>query len=176
MYQSEWYIGTWDPIAQLSLIQQNNSPYALVHQSSQADEIYFSLDGTQPQPWTTDSLFVGSLAPGIHSVELFAGRCGRWDTTSVDFNIVVSSVAYSQTELLTAYPNPATNQLTIDLSEKWIDAVIEVYDLRGAWISTTRSKGNRKVIIDCTLLSEGTYTLMMTEENRRAVGSFVVVK
>jgi hypothetical protein len=99
-----------------------------------------------------------------------------WDTTSVEFNIAVNSVASTNMEILSAYPNPACDQLTIELSEEWKDAAIDVFDLRGALMMSTRSNGARKIIVDCTKLSEGTYTLVMTEGNRKAVGSFVLVK
>ena len=176
MNQSAWYIGTWDPIAQLSLVEQNDSPYAFVQTSSQADDIYYAIDNAQLQPWTADSLFVGTLQPGSHLIELIAGRCGMWDTTSIAFNIAVNSVASTNVDILSAYPNPTRDQVTIELSEEWKNVAIDVFDLRGALMMSTRSNGARKVIVDCTTLSEGTYTLVMTEGNRKAVGNFVLVK
>jgi len=176
MNQSAWFIGTWDPIAQLSLVEQNDSPYAFVQTSSQADDIYFAIDNAQLQHWTADSLFVGTLQPGSHSIELIAGRCGMWDTTSIAFNIAVNSVASTNVDILSAYPNPTRDQVTIELSEEWKNVAIDVFDLRGALMMSTLSNGVRKVIVDCTTLSEGTYTLVMTEGNRKAVGNFVLVK
>jgi hypothetical protein len=157
-------------------VEQNDSPYAFVQTSSQADDIYFAIDNAQLQPWITDSLFVGTLQPGSHSIELIAGRCGLWDTTSIAFNIAVNSVASTNVDILSAYPNPARDRVTIELSEEWNDVAIDVFDLRGALMMSTRSNGARKIIVDCTALSEGTYTLVMTEGNRKAVGSFVLIK
>jgi hypothetical protein len=176
MNQSEWYIGAWDPIAQLSLVQQNDTPYAFVQSSTQADDIYYAIDNAQLQPWTADSLFVGTLLPGSHTIELIAGRCGMWDTTSVAFNIVVNAINNAAAEILSTYPNPASDQLTIDLTEKWNDALLEVYDFRGALISSTRNNGNSKVVLDCAHWPGGSYTFVVSEGKRKAIGTFMLVK
>jgi hypothetical protein len=176
MNQSEWDIGIWDPIAQLSLVQQNDTPYAFVQSSTRADDIYYAIDNAQLQPWIADSIFVGTLQPGSHTIELIAGRCGMWDTTSIAFNIAVNAINNATAEILSTYPNPASDQLTIDLTEKWNDVVLEIYDLRGVLIASTRNKGNRKVVLECAHWAEGTYTFVISEGNKKAIGTFMLVK
>lgn len=173
---SEWYIGDWDPVAQLSLVEQNNSPYAIVQSSQYADEIYYCIDNLELQPWSEDSLFIGPLEPGDHFVELYAGRCGVWDTTSVYFDFVFNSITSLEDKELSVFPNPASNHLSIQLPDKWNDVTLDVFTTQGKWIMSTPNTGRNLVSIDCTNFPKGSYTIVMKNGNQRASGTFIVVK
>ena len=173
---SDWYIGDWDPIAQLSLIEQSNSPYAVVQSSLNTEEIFYSIDGLEQQPWSEDSLFIGSLEPGNHSLDLIAGKCGIWDTTYLSFDIILNSISSMKDIEPSAYPNPVSNFLSVELPVEWNDAAINVYDAQGGLKISTRSFGKSLVTLDCSKLTAGTYRFVLIEEEKKAVGSFLVLK
>ena len=173
---SEWYIGDWDPIAQLTLVEQNNSPYAIVQSSEYADEIYYSIDNLELQPWSEDSLFIGPLEAGDHIVELYAGRCGVWDTTSVYFNLVANAITSVDELELSVFPNPASNQVSVELPDHWNDVTLDVFTAQGKWIMSTQNAGRNQVSIDCTNFPKGSYTIVMKQGNQKASGTFIVVK
>ena len=173
---SEWYIGDWDPIAQLTLIEQNNSPYAVVQSSLYADEIYYSLDGLEPQPWNQDSLLLNQIAPGNHIIELIAGNCGLWDTTTISFEMVVNSILPMKENDLSIYPNPANNQVWVEIPMEYQEVDIHIYDSRGKLIRTAQNFGKKQVSFDCSEISEGSYQVVVSEEQRRVVGSFLIVR
>jgi hypothetical protein len=173
---SEWYIGYWDPVAQLTLVEQNNSPYAIVQSSEYADEIYYSIDNLELQPWSEDSLFMGPLEPGDHIVELYAGSCGVWDTTSVYFDLVVNAIASIVELELSVFPNPASNQVRIELPNNWNDVTLDVFTTQGKWMMSTQNAGRNQVSIDCTKFPKGSYTIVMKQGNQKASGTFIVVK
>ena len=173
---SEWYIGDWDPVAQLTLVEQNNSPYAIVQSSQYADEIYYSIDNLELQPWSEDSLFIAPLEPGDHIVELYAERCGVWDTTSVYFNLVVNAITSVDELELSVFPNPASNHLSVQLPDNWNDVTLDVFTAQGKWIMSTQNAGGNQVTIDCLNFPNGTYTIVMKQGNQKASGTFIVVK
>jgi hypothetical protein len=173
---SEWYIGDWDPIAALNIIEQNNSPYAIVQQSTYADEVYYSLDGLELQPWINDSLFVDPMEPGDHMVELIAGRCGVWDTTSIGFDLVFNSIEPFNMVDLSIYPNPCSNYLHVHVPDEWNDVTLNVYDSRGLIVRTMRTAGKKHVLIDCKELPSGTYNIAATCNKQKSVVTFIVVK
>ncbi len=173
---SEWYIGDWDPVAQLTLVEQNNSPYAIVQSSQYADEIYYSIDNLELQPWSEDSLFIAPLEPGDHIVELYAERCGVWDTTSVYFNLVVNAITSVDELELSVFPNPASNHLSVQLPDNWNDVTLDVFTAQGKWIMSTQNAGRNQVTIDCLNFPKGSYTIVMKQGNQKASGTFIVVK
>jgi hypothetical protein len=173
---SEWYIGDWDPLAQLTLVEQNNSPYAIVQSSQYAAEIYYSIDNLELQPWSEDSLFIAPLEPGDHIVELYAGRCGVWDTTSVYFNLVVNAITSVDELELSVFPNPASNQVRVELPDHWNDVTLDVFTTQGKWIMSTQNAGRNQVTIDCLNFPKGSYTIVMKQGNKKASGTFIVVK
>jgi hypothetical protein len=140
------------------------------------DEIYYSIDNGEQLPWNEDSLFVGALDPGNHSINLVAGRCGIWDTTSLSFDIILNSISSMKDIELSAYPNPATNFLSVELPDEWNDATINVFDAQGGLKISTRSFGKSLVTLDCSKLTAGTYRIVLIEEQKKAVGSFLVLK
>lgn len=173
---SEWYIGDWDPVAELNLIEQNNSPYAFVQSSQFADDVFYSIDNAGPQPWTEDSLFVGTLEPGIHMVELIAGNCNVWDTTSVTFELITFSIYNIVKTSLSIYPNPARDELRIEIPASFNTIMLSIYDARGTLIRSTQHSGQQSVIINCSALQEGTYKIVMTDGIRISEGTFLVVQ
>jgi hypothetical protein len=173
---SEWYIGDWDPVAELNLIEQNNIPYAIVQSSQFADDVFYSIDNAGPQPWTEDSLFIGALEPGIHSIELIAGNCNVWDTTSLTFELIALTTHILEKSALSIYPNPALNELRINVPSYYSTVKLSIYDMRGALLRTIEQSGQQSVIINCSAMQEGTYKIVMTDGIRISEGTFLVVQ
>ena len=140
------------------------------------EEVYYSIDNGEQLPWNEDSLFVGALDPGNHSINLVAGKCGIWDTISLSFDIILNSLSSMREIELSAYPNPVSNFLSVELPVEWNDAAINVYDAQGGLKISTRSFGKSIVTLDCAKLTAGTYRFVLIEEEKKAVGSFLVLR
>jgi hypothetical protein len=172
---SEWYIGNWDPVAELTLIEQNGSPYALVQSSQFAEEIFYSIDNLELQPWVEDSLFLGNLEPGDHIITLVAGSCGIYDTTEVYFEFANSVTSIIEDEL-SVYPNPASSELRIQVPNEYKEAVVNIYNLEGAFILSIQNYGKRNLAIDCSSLPQGNYKIVLSEGERKTVESFTIIR
>jgi Secretion system C-terminal sorting domain len=83
-------------------------------------------------------------------------------------NIVgINEMNYS--ENISVYPNPATNDLTIEVSQK---SLIEIYNIEGRLIESTKTN-NSFTKIDISWLSKGMYFLKASNDLGNAVVKFV---
>ena len=70
------------------------------------------------------------------------------------------------------YPNPATNNLTIDFSKLYSKAEIEIYNTLGEKVIAAHSK-EQVTNIDITKLPEGIYVLQVTAGNKISSQKFI---
>ncbi len=84
---------------------------------------------------------------------------------------------YEPIEFNKMYPNPATDQLTLDYSLDLDGSVeIEVYDMLGRKViqqSLQQEEGQQKVQIQTANLLDGTYILRITAENQQVIRKFI---
>jgi hypothetical protein len=161
---SQWYIGAWDPVAAASISLQGINAHAILNESSFADEVYYSIDNAEAQPWTQDSLLVDALNEGAHTVEIFAGKCGVWDTTEIIFDIVSDIPILQNKSDLWVYPNPASDVLQINLPATIQHAQLSLIDSKGVTIELTTTQNGEITSIDCSILPRGLYLLRITQE------------
>lgn len=70
------------------------------------------------------------------------------------------------------YPNSATNNLTIDFSETFSKAEIEIYNMLGEKVIATSSM-EQKTNLDITILKAGVYVLQVTAGNKISRQKFI---
>jgi lysyl endopeptidase len=82
----------------------------------------------------------------------------------------------SESSGFTVYPNPAHEQLYIASDNMVQDAIVAIYDMRGAVVLTKLIKGQfpGKAEVDITSLPKGTYFLVITSGNSREVHKLVI--
>ncbi|MDU0371534.1 alpha/beta hydrolase-fold protein [Hymenobacter sp. ZK17L-C2] len=85
---------------------------------------------------------------------------------------VVTGTRKAQALAFSAYPNPAKNQLTVQLPADVREAKAEVLDMAGR--SVLREKVKAGAVLNVSGLAKGTYLLQLTAGSRR--GSQVLVK
>ncbi|MET4108034.1 alpha/beta hydrolase-fold protein [Hymenobacter sp. UYP22] len=85
---------------------------------------------------------------------------------------VVTGARKAQALAFSAYPNPAKNQLTVQLPADVREAKAEVLDMAGR--SVLREKVKAGAVLNVSGLAKGTYLLQLTAGSRR--GSQVLVK
>ena len=97
-----------------------------------------------------------------------------------DYSVVIknaSTAGIDETDFFAAvqiYPNPATNQLTIDLSE--LDAGIDlvlIKDITGKTILQTEYTASKVIQMDVSQLSEGMYHVVLQSGNFQTTRRFV---
>ncbi|MFM2201999.1 MAG: hypothetical protein RL040_1199, partial [Bacteroidota bacterium] len=159
---AQWYIGEWDPLAAVSLSMQGGQAYAILNESSFSDEVYYSLDNSQAQPWTEDSLLLNTLNKGSHTIEIFAGKCGVWDTTSITFDILSNISTLHNTSDYWVYPNPASDILHIRMPMNSQHTRLSLIDSKGSTIELPIKTGAEITDFRCNHLPRGIYHLQIT--------------
>jgi Secretion system C-terminal sorting domain len=159
LQQSQWHIGSWDPIAAATM----NTANIFLNESAFADEVYYAIDNAAIQPWIQDSLMVDQLDPGSHTLAIIAGKCGVWDTTSIYFDIL-SDVPLLQTKSdLWVYPNPAFDVLQIHMPATIQYAQLSLIDSKGVTIDFPATRSAETMTINCGNLPRGFYLLRISE-------------
>ncbi len=75
------------------------------------------------------------------------------------------------------FPNPASEQLTIDLGDNEIlNGQLNVYNLQGQLIHTKTLGNNRLVLLELTSFSAGTYCLQILDGERQITQTFIVAR
>lgn len=89
--------------------------------------------------------------------------------------VIGSSVDLANTDVITIFPNPAVDQLTMDLSEvEGRDATVEIYDGSGQRFYTKNIKTNQTEIISIDLhqLNSGLYFILVKTKDSQFSSRF----
>jgi hypothetical protein len=144
----------------LTITAQNDTLYA----QGVANNYQWYLNG-QPINGANGTFFIPQVA-GNYSVSTFYGTCL---SESVYFNPQLS-VSGISTFGITLYPNPASDELNIEVNEAYIGKSFQIYSSSGELVKKGKldSKTNR---ISLTKLPAGTYTIHVngTQETLRFV-------
>ncbi len=73
-----------------------------------------------------------------------------------DYTVGISQTTFLQANL-TAYPNPVSDFLHIDLSTQTKEGVIQILSIEGRILQEQKTKGNTVVVLDVSRLSSGMY-------------------
>ncbi|MDR2205724.1 MAG: T9SS type A sorting domain-containing protein [Flavobacteriaceae bacterium] len=89
--------------------------------------------------------------------------------TAIYNNIILSATDFNKTNDITLFPNPATNILNIETSQK-ISGII-IYDASGKMVKTVQNTGKT---IDISTLQNGVYHLEIFTDKGKIYKKFVV--
>ncbi len=83
-------------------------------------------------------------------------------------------------QTLKVYPNPAINDITLQLNQEWQNKgiLVNIYDTRGAIISSVKygKITNHEIKTDISSLAEGGYFISIEGGENKSVGTFVKMK
>lgn len=154
---SEWYVGSWDPVAAGTVEQSGANEFLLVNNSSFANEISFSLDGGPWNAMTEESAILTISEQGSHSIELIASACQRTDTTVIAFDFIPNRILEQATFAHRLFPNPAQNSFHVEIPSELIWNRLLITDVYGKTIPCTYKADSKGITFDCSSLPEGTY-------------------
>jgi hypothetical protein len=135
----------------------------------------------QTLPFTPDSsqwkriyLPITTLANKNNVILRIMGRSSNGNNIyfrniAIDNTASVSENGINRT--VTAYPNPATNQVNLFFGNFYKNTEIKVFDLTGREVLKTAISGNDRATIDVESLSTGIYSVHINNDN-----SIVVIK
>ena len=112
--------------------------------------------------------FYVATQPGDYAVIVTRGSCVD---TSDCINIVMSNISELETSnYFTVFPNPATNELNIDVELSLINNQLNIYSISGKLIESYKLKGRK---IDITSLTKGIYFIEINDDTKKYYSKFV---
>ncbi len=122
----------------------------------------------------TDSLYF--LSSGVD--DIFIGRLGYLilveDTEIIDTTFVQD---VSTDNSLSVYPNPTSNNLTIDLNQSVVNSTIEVYSITGKkMFSNNLPDHTKKIFLNTSGFMNGTYLIRIKNKENILTSKFKVFK
>jgi len=142
---------------------------------SLATVLYDSASVFVPSPtqWRTDTVNLNSYVGNSSVFINFHGITGYGNDLYIDNINISETVGINQItdpiNILNIYPNPASNNLSIIVSQK---SVIEISNIQGQLIKTI-TNAEKQTTIDVSDLSGGVYIIKAKTENGVAVKKFV---
>ncbi len=91
-----------------------------------------------------------------------------YDFSSLDNSINSNSVA----ETINVYPNPCVNYFYINLSDNFINSILEIYDISGKLVKVETLMNN---LVNISELESGIYTLKLKSNSLSMTGKFIKI-
>ncbi|MFN5620258.1 MAG: T9SS type A sorting domain-containing protein [Flavobacteriales bacterium] len=172
---SQWYIGTWDPIAAGNIEPVIENEFQLTNTSQYSTEVYYSLDGEPLTALTSDiaSLYVNNY--GQHAIELIAGACGVYDTTLISFDFVSTVYEVNQSSCIQVYPNPSADSFRIEFNNPASNFELIITDHLGRVIPFSYLRNGTNMIIDCSSWDNGVYSVYLENDSQQQMKRVVVM-
>lgn len=85
----------------------------------------------------------------------------------------VESIEGEDTSQINVYPNPATDELTVELADL---TTVEIYDLTGKKLIAQTGNTGDEISLDVSVLSKGTYILTATRKDGKVWTELVVAR
>ena len=161
---SEWYIGTWDPVASGTIEFSIEHQFLLVNTSANSSENYYAVNGESFTAMMNDSVFFDVVTPGEHWIELVATACGRSDTTQITFDFISTIPSSNESSSLRVFPNPASEYIVLQAPSTLLSNQFIVTDTKGSVIPCNYVFDGKHVRIDCSNWASGMYYLNFKNE------------
>lgn len=162
---SEWYIGTWDPVASGTIELDNENQFLLVNTSAHATESSYALDGGPFITMMNDSVNIAVSEPGEHWIELVADECGRSDTTQIAFDFISTIPHSKDISSLRVYPNPANDCVVLQLPGLIMQPSISIMNARGEYILQSMRGNSGLTKLDCSSWPPGIYIVRIADQH-----------
>jgi hypothetical protein len=149
-------------------IAMNNSNDLVISNYPVASTIEWFLDGTLIPDQNNDT--ITPFTNGNYSVQITDPFGCLFETS--DFQLSVSIVEFETGQWM-IYPNPVKDVLTIQLEEKLIGATVELLDLSGRVLNTSKLVES-STLFDLSDFPKGTYLVCITNNGLKQTKSLVI--
>ncbi len=127
------------------------------------DDNYAPIDSNSNKSATMD-VFVTPIK-GRYAVEVT--RSGCIDTSDCYGIGIATTINYAQLPNIKVYPNPASEQITIDLKEEYANISIDIITIAGQVLFSSNYKNQKILTLNTQHLTEGIY-LLRIKTNEKA--------
>lgn len=167
---SAWYIGDYDPKADFTY-QMYGLNIEFFNESVNADEYFWDFgDGNSSIDENPGHSYA---VAGNYNITLHAIKCSQSDVKTLALVVTgIHSDDLTGLSILTVYPNPFTDMLTIESADSEISG-IEIFDLAGRMVFQKHLCPGQDVMIDLSVLPSGCY-LLKTIKNDQSFMSKIV--
>jgi PKD repeat protein len=161
---TEWFIGTYDPMANFTFTISNGNQVLFTNNSSNATTYHWDFGDNETS--SDNNPTHTYLTPGLYTIQLTATKCGISNTTFQTLNITtplgVNTTA--QANNLIIYPNPATTILNVnhDFSNS---ITYQIVNSTGQVLEKGIINNFEKQIMVASL-SDGMYFLQLSDNNQ----------
>ena len=131
------------------------------------------LEGSDTTDYTfdpTDSSILLVWARGNGTLNFVNHGSGNRGATSAGFSLSVDDLAFEKS--ISLYPNPASNQITIDFDVPTTTSKIKLYNVLGQVVGTQTLAANER-IIHLEKIPAGMYVMQITSEQGTASKRFI---
>ena len=128
------------------------------------------LDAIPNDPAAEVSITQATEVPGVATITVTAEDGTTIKTYTVNFTFITGSTNFQLGNVLNIYPNPATNQLKIDLSAKLKPFKVTITDMNGNCVFSGFIDSSD--VLDTSKLSSGTYSILIKNEDVSFNGRF----
>jgi hypothetical protein len=94
---------------------------------------------------------------------------------NISGSITLSNKEFEFSSLISIFPNPATNTLTIKDTSKSSDVLVEVYDIAGRVVKSSKYNLNSDLNLDISSLNSGNYILKLNSEKGSTFKKFIKI-
>lgn len=112
-------------------------------------------------------------AVGDYNISLTVYKCGKWDTMTKTISIAHLENKDALLEQIEIYPNPVKDKLSISLNSTYHNILLELYDLNGKLMLTTKHKQGKDLKADMSHLSSGIYLMKLSTEKHTFVSKIL---
>jgi hypothetical protein len=156
---SQWYIGDWDPMASFNLSPISSSEFTLTNTSQFADNLFYSIGGTNWVELTESTTPITISEPGDYEISLIAQRCGISDTTTQTLQVSPNSVLLLNELDFNLFPNPTQDILNIEIPDGYTCNEIVVLNALGEIALHFDARFSGTFAMDFRSLQTGIYTV-----------------
>lgn len=111
---------------------------------------------------------------GIYTLKITADDCSS--ELSEQLTLLITGTGENASgKAITLYPNPATDEIMVDLSAvgNHVPVTVDVYDLNGRKTETRSATGGKLMVIDIRNYSRGNYLVKVTGQNKIISRQFI---
>jgi len=161
---SKWNVGKFLPEAHFIASQINDSVH-FSNQSLYANNYHWDFgDGNTSTLFEPHHKYANS---GTYHVQLEVTKCGKMDTTSMNIQVLPTSIIQAKQTEVNVYPNPIGNEINIQLDKYSTISNVQVYSTDGKRIMYFDSMNGKNIKFETQNLSKGVYILSFELDARK---------
>lgn len=156
-------VSTDIPDANYSYTTDTTGLTNFTNNSSFATNYYWDFgDGTFSTDTNPSHTYLNS---GVYNVTLIAENGCSSDTFNLDVNVIITNLSENLSNSINIYPNPSSNNITINFGKNISSSIIEINDLLGKTIYETKVSNINKINIPVNTFKKGLYVINIKNKN-----------